>query len=32
MEGWYGRIFAGFGFDMDKPVGRFSKKQLDDLL
>ncbi len=32
MEGWYGRIFSGFGFDMDKPVGRFSEKELDDLL
>ncbi|RBY81929.1 excinuclease ABC subunit UvrA [Blastococcus sp. TF02A-26] len=32
MDGWYGRIFAGFGFDMDKPVGQFSKKELDDLL
>ena len=32
MDGWYGRIFAGFGFDMDKPVGKFTKKQLDDLL
>jgi excinuclease ABC A subunit len=32
MDGWYGRIFAGAGFDMDKPVGRFSKKELDDLL
>ncbi len=32
MDGWYGRIFAGFGFDMDKPLGKFSKKELDDLL
>ncbi len=32
MDGWYGRIFAGFGFDMDKPVKKFTKKQLDDLL
>ncbi|HET7689541.1 MAG TPA: excinuclease ABC subunit UvrA [Nocardioidaceae bacterium] len=32
MDGWYGRIFSGFGFDMDKPVGKFTKKQLDDLL
>ncbi len=32
MDGWYGRIFAGAGFDMDKPIGRFTKKQLDDLL
>ncbi len=33
MDGWYGRIFSGSGyFDMDKPVGRFTKKELDDLL
>ena len=32
MDGWYGRIFAGFGFDMDKPVKKFTKKELDDLL
>ncbi len=32
MDGWYGRIFSGFGFDMDKPVKKFTKKQLDDLL
>ena len=32
MEGWYGRIFAGFGFDMDKPIRKFSKRELQDLL
>ncbi len=32
MDGWYGRIFSGAGFDMDKPIGKFTKKQLDDLL
>jgi len=32
MDGWYGRIFSGFGFDMDKPIGTFTKKELDDLL
>ncbi|MET3812195.1 excinuclease ABC subunit UvrA [Arthrobacter sp. UYEF3] len=33
MDGWYGRIFSGSGFfDMDKPVGKFTKKQLHDLL
>ena len=32
MDGWYGRIFAGFGFDMDKPIKKFTKKELDDLL
>jgi len=33
MEGWYGRIFSGCGFfDPDKPIKRFTKKQLHDLL
>jgi excinuclease UvrABC ATPase subunit len=33
MDGWYGRIFAGSGlFDMDKPIGKFSKRELNDLL
>lgn len=32
MDGWYGRIFAGAGFDMDKPIGTFTKKDLDKLL
>ncbi|MHB1064580.1 MAG: ATP-binding cassette domain-containing protein [Georgenia sp.] len=33
MEGWYGRIFAGSGyFDMAKPIARFTKKELHDLL
>lgn len=32
MDGWYGRIFSGAGFDMDKPIGRFSKKDLEKLL
>src|SRR6476661_6240386 len=32
MDGWYGRIFSGAGFDMDEPVGDFSKKELDKLL
>jgi excinuclease ABC A subunit len=32
MEGWYGRIFAGFGFDMDKKLGTFTKKEREDLL
>ncbi|GHG40135.1 excinuclease ABC subunit A [Sinomonas cellulolyticus] len=33
MDGWYGRIFAGSGyFDMDKPVGKFTKAELNDLL
>ncbi|MCZ2826860.1 MULTISPECIES: excinuclease ABC subunit UvrA [unclassified Modestobacter] len=32
MDGWYGRIFAGAGFDMDKPIGKYGKKELNDLL
>ncbi|WP_029433639.1 excinuclease ABC subunit UvrA [Blastococcus sp. URHD0036] len=32
MEGWYGRIFSGFGFDMDKPIAKYTKKELADLL
>ncbi len=33
MEGWYGRIFRGCGFfDADKPIGKFTKKELQDLL
>jgi excinuclease UvrABC ATPase subunit len=33
MEGWYGRIFNGCGFfDPDKPIKKFSKKELHDLL
>jgi excinuclease ABC A subunit len=33
MEGWYGRIFRGSGyFDPDKPIKRFNKRELHDLL
>ena len=32
MDGWYGRIFSGAGFDMDKAIGTFTKKDLDKLL
>ena len=32
MDGWYGRIFSGAGFDMDKPINKFTKKELHDLL
>ncbi len=33
MEGWYGRIFTGCGFfDPDKPIEKFTKKELGDLL
>jgi excinuclease UvrABC ATPase subunit len=32
-EGWYGRIFNGCGFfDPDKPIRKFTKKELHDLL
>ncbi|MFI5797794.1 ATP-binding cassette domain-containing protein [Streptomyces sp. NPDC051677] len=33
MDGWYGRIFTGCGFfDPDKPISRFTKRELHDLL
>jgi len=33
MDGWYGRIFNGCGFfDMDKPIRKYTKKELYDLL
>jgi excinuclease ABC A subunit len=33
MDGWYGRIFRGCGFfDPDKPIRKFSKKELHDLV
>jgi excinuclease UvrABC ATPase subunit len=32
MDGWYGRIFSGAGFDLDKPIGKFTKKELEKLL
>jgi excinuclease UvrABC ATPase subunit len=33
MEGWYGRIYRGCGyFDPDKPIAKFTKRELDDLL
>ncbi|MGI5438508.1 ATP-binding cassette domain-containing protein [Streptomyces shenzhenensis] len=33
MDGWYGRIFSGCGFfDPDKPIRRFTKRELNDLL
>jgi excinuclease ABC A subunit len=32
MDGWYGRIFSGAGFKMDKPINKFTKKELHDLL
>ncbi|MFP3991610.1 excinuclease ABC subunit UvrA [Streptomyces sp. E11-3] len=33
MDGWYGRIFRGCGFfDPDKPIRKFTKRELQDLL
>ncbi len=33
MDGWYGRIFKGSGFfDPDKPIKKFNKRELHDLL
>jgi len=33
MEGWYGRIYRGCGFfDPDKPVIKYTKRELNDLL
>ncbi|MEV7891128.1 excinuclease ABC subunit UvrA [Streptomyces sp. NPDC002817] len=33
MDGWYGRIYRGCGFfDPDKPIRRFNKREMHDLL
>jgi excinuclease UvrABC ATPase subunit len=33
MDGWFGRIFRGSGFfDPDKPIRKYTKKELHDLL
>jgi excinuclease UvrABC ATPase subunit len=32
MDGWYGRVFAGAGLPMDKPIRDFTKKELHTLL
>ena len=33
VDGWYGRIFSGCGFfDPDKPIRKFTKRELQDLL
>jgi excinuclease UvrABC ATPase subunit len=33
MDGWYGRIYLGSGFfDPDKPIAKFTKRELADLL
>ena len=32
MDGWYGRVFAGAGLDMDKPIAKYSARDLKKLL
>ena len=32
MDGWYGRIFSGAGLDMDKPIAKYSARDLKKLL
>ncbi len=32
MDGWYGRLFQGIGLDLDKPIAKYSKKELNTLL
>jgi len=32
IQGWYGRLFQGIGLDLDKPIGRYTKKEMNDLL
>ncbi|MCB0910585.1 MAG: ATP-binding cassette domain-containing protein, partial [Propionibacteriaceae bacterium] len=33
MDGWYGRIYRASGFfDPDKPIGKYGKRELHDLL
>ncbi|MEU9402611.1 excinuclease ABC subunit UvrA [Streptomyces sp. SID4985] len=33
VDGWYGRIYTGCGFfDPDKPISKFTKRELHDLL
>jgi excinuclease UvrABC ATPase subunit len=32
MDGWYGRLFQGIGLDLDKPIGTYTKKEMNDLL
>ncbi|MDP9117104.1 MAG: excinuclease ABC subunit UvrA [Actinomycetota bacterium] len=33
VDGWFGRIFSGCGFfDADKPIRKFTKRELNDLL
>ena len=30
MDGWYGRVFSGAGFDMDKPIAKYTKKEHEE--
>lgn len=32
MDGWYGRIFSNAGLPMDKPIAKYTKKELQLLL
>ncbi len=32
MDGWYGRLFEGMGLPMDKPIAKFTAKQLETML
>jgi excinuclease UvrABC ATPase subunit len=32
MDGWYGRIFSGAGLPMDKPIAKYTRKELEKLL
>jgi excinuclease UvrABC ATPase subunit len=32
IDGWYGRLFVGIGLDLTKPIGRYTRKEMDDLL
>ncbi|MCI2237980.1 excinuclease ABC subunit UvrA [Kineococcus sp. TRM81007] len=32
MDGWYGRLFQGIGLDLGKPIGKYTKRELHDLL
>ncbi len=32
MDGWYGRIFSGAGLPMDKPIAKYTKRELQQLL
>jgi excinuclease UvrABC ATPase subunit len=32
MDGWYGRLFEGMALPMDKPIAKFTAKQLDTML